>query len=230
MIELTVLMPCLDEAKTLAGCIEKAQQGISATGLLGEIIIADNGSTDTSATIALEHGARVVHIPHKGYGNAIRGGIAAAQGTYIIMADADGSYDFSALSPFISKLKFENFDIVIGNRFLQKNAIACGAMPFWNRYFGTPFITLLGNTLYGTELGDYNGGLRGGTKAAFEKLELQSSGMELASEMIVAAAKKNMRITEVPITLAKDGRDRKPHLRPIRDGLRHLTLIFKYIF
>jgi glycosyltransferase involved in cell wall biosynthesis len=228
MIEISIVIPCLNESKTLATCIEKAKRGIAATGLSSEIIVADNGSTDDSIAIAKKLAVTVVHVDKKGYGSAIRGGIQAAQGSYIIMADADGSYDFSAIAPFIQKLKNEGFDLVIGNRF--KGGIEPGAMPFWNRYLGTPVISWIGNMMYGTHIGDYNGGLRGGTKSAFNELNLSSSGMELASEMIVAAATKGMRITEIPITLSKDGRDRKPHLRPVRDGLRHLKLLVSYTY
>jgi glycosyltransferase involved in cell wall biosynthesis len=226
MKDISIVIPCLNEERTLAYCIEKAKQGIASTHLVGEIIVADNGSTDRSVDIAQKYATRVVHVSEKGYGNALRHGIAAAEGMYVMMADADGSYDFAAIAPLVSKLKDEHFDIVIGNRF--KGGIAPGAMPFWNRYFGTPFISFVGNVLYGTKLGDYNGGLRGGKKAALETLHLSSGGMEFASEMIVVAAKKGLRIAEVPVTLAKDGRNGKPHLRPIRDGLRHLKLLVTY--
>jgi glycosyltransferase involved in cell wall biosynthesis len=224
-IELSIVMPCLNEAETIAGCIEQARRYLSGTNIRGEIIIADNGSSDDSRAIATEAGARVVEITEKGYGSALAGGIAAASGEFIIMGDADGSYDFSSLTPFMEKLR-EGFDLVIGNRF--QGGIFPQAMPFLHKYLGNPVLTGIGRLFFKAPVGDFHCGLRGFRKAAIEKLDLRTTGMEFASEMIIKARIQNMRLAEVPTTLSPDGRSRKPHLRTWRDGWRHLRFMLLY--
>ncbi|MBP1839516.1 glycosyltransferase family 2 protein [Formosa algae] len=224
-IELTVVMPCLNEAETLAICIKKAQAFFTAENIAGEIIIADNGSTDGSIQIAEQLQAQVVHVKEKGYGSALKGGIETANGTYIIMADADNSYDFSTLLPFIVQLR-AGYDLVVGNRF--KGGIKTGAMPFLHKYLGNPVLSFIGKLFYKIEIGDFHCGLRGFTKAAFLKMDLKTSGMEFASEMIVKAKLKKLKITEVPTILHPDGRSRKPHLNTWSDGWRHLRFLSLY--
>jgi len=224
-VTLSVVMPCLNEAETLAICIKKAQGFFVQSGIVGEIIIADNGSTDGSQEIAKSLQAHVVVIPEKGYGAALRGGITAARGKYIIMGDADDSYDFSDLSVFVTKLK-EGNDLVMGNRF--KGGIAEGAMPFLHRYLGNPVLSFVGRLLFKTPIGDFHCGLRGFSKEAFERMELRTSGMEFASEMVVKASLLKLKITEVPIKLHKDGRTRAPHLNTWTDGWRHLRFLLLY--
>lgn len=224
-ILLTVLMPCLNEAETLATCITKAQKSIIKLQIPGEVLIADNGSTDGSQRIAKEHGARVVDIPEKGYGSALIGGIHAARGKYIIMGDADDSYDFLSLRPFVEKLE-EGYELVMGNRF--KGGIAKGAMPPLHRYLGNPVLSGIGRILYRSNIGDFHCGLRGFRKESIESLHLITTGMEFASEMVVKSTINHLRITEVPTTLSPDGRNRAPHLRSWHDGWRHLKFLLIY--
>lgn len=221
-IELTVLMPCLNEAETLETCITKAKACLARMGVEGEVLIADNGSSDGSQKIAQDNGARVAHIKDRGYGAALLGGIAAARGRFIIMGDADDSYDFTRLDPFLEKLR-EGYDLVMGNRFL--GGIAPGAMPPLHYYFGNPVLTAIGRLFFSKKVGDFNCGLRGFSKQAAERMELQTTGMEFASEMVVKASLHQLKIAEVPTTLAKDGRSRPPHLRSWRDGWRNLRFL-----
>jgi glycosyltransferase involved in cell wall biosynthesis len=223
--EVSIIMPCLNEASTLAVCIKKAHAFLKSYDIHGEIIVADNGSTDGSQTIATDHGARVVRVPERGYGAALNGGIYAAQGKYLIMGDADDSYDFTALAPFVEKLR-EGYDLVMGNRF--KGGIKPGAMPRLNRYLGNPVLTGLGRLFFRSPVGDFHCGLRGFNKEAIQRLDLQTTGMEFASEMVVKATLHKLRIAEVPTTLSPDGRDRPPHLRRWRDGWRHLRFLLLY--
>ena len=218
--ELSIVMPCLNESRTLAACIKKAQLFLEAYDISGEVIIADNGSTDGSIEIAQNLKARVVTVSAPGYGAALAAGIEAADGKYVIMGDSDQSYDFSALFPFVEKLR-SGYDLVMGNRF--KGGIAPGAMPLMHRYFGNPFLTAVGRLFFSCkECGDFYCGLRAFRKEAVGKLKLQSHGMEFALEMVVKAQMHGLHITEVPITLAPDGRGRPPHLRWYRDGWRSL--------
>ena len=198
-------MPCLNEAETLAVCIRKALGCLSENGISGEVIVADNGSTDGSQAIAEAEGARVVPVEAKGYGNALMGGIEAARGRYVIMGDADDSYDFSALGPFIEKLRKGN-DLVMGNRF--RGGIAPGAMPALHRYLGNPVLSGLGRLFFRCPVGDFHCGLRGFSRVAFGRMKLQTTGMEFASEMVVKATLLGLRIAEVPTTLSPDGRSR----------------------
>ncbi|MGH9897537.1 MAG: glycosyltransferase family 2 protein [Pyrinomonadaceae bacterium] len=224
-LELSVVMPCLNEAETLAICIEKARRSLQDLGIAGEVIIADNGSTDGSQEIAREHGARVIGIEAKGYGSALMGGILAARGRFIIMGDADDSYDFANLAPFVEKLR-AGFDLVMGNRF--KGGIKPGAMPPLHRYFGNPVLTGIGRIFFHSPCGDFHCGIRGFSKQAVMRMDLRTTGMEFASEMIVKATLAGMRIAEVPTTLSPDGRSRPPHLRSWRDGWRHLRFLLLY--
>ena len=224
-LELTILMPCLNEAETLAICIEKAQNFLTHNGIRGEVLIADNGSTDGSQDIARRYGARVVDIPSRGYGAAISGGIDAALGRYIIMGDADDSYDFSNLQPFVTKLR-DGYDLVMGNRF--KGGIAPGAMPKLHKYLGNPVLTFVGRLFFSSPCNDFHCGLRGFSRSSIQSLHLCTTGMELASEMVVKATLHGLKITEVPTTLSKDGRSRAPHLRSWRDGWRHLRFLLMY--
>lgn len=223
--ELSVVMPCLNEAETLAVCITKAQGFFERENVAGEVIIADNGSTDGSQQIALNLGATVVDVPQKGYGSALRGGIEAANGKYIIMGDADDSYDFTNLMPHLIKLR-EGNDLVMGNRF--KGGIKKGAMPFLHRYLGNPVLSFIGRLFFRSDIGDFHCGLRGFSKEAYHKMELKTTGMEFASEMIVKASLKDMQIAEVPTILSPDGRSRPPHLNTWRDGWRHLRFLVLY--
>lgn len=215
-------MPCLNEEKTVAVCIRKALDSMARMGVSGEVVIADNGSTDASREVARAEGARVVDVAAKGYGAALRGGIEAAEGTYIIMGDSDDSYDFANLEPFITQLR-AGHDLVMGNRFL--GGIQPGAMPPLHRYLGNPVLSFIGRLLFRTPIRDFHCGLRGFSKAAFEKMDLRTTGMEFASEIVVKASLNGMRITEVPTTLKPDGRDRPPHLRSWHDGWRHLRFL-----
>ena len=224
-VELSVVMPCLNEAETVEVCIAKALKSFDDLGLSGEVIIADNGSTDGSQEIATRAGARVVSVTDKGYGNALMGGIAAAHGKYIIMGDADDSYDFSNLGPFVEKLR-SGYDLVMGNRF--SGGIGEGAMPPLHRYLGNPVLTGLGRMFFSSPCGDFHCGLRGFSRAAISGMDLRTTGMEFASEMIVKATLHNLRITEVPTRLSRDGRSRPPHLRSWRDGWRHLRFLLLY--
>lgn len=224
-IELSIVMPCLNEAETLRVCIAKAQQFLAEHNVTGEIIVADNGSSDGSQTIATRMGAVLVNVSQKGYGAALMGGIAVAQGQYIIMGDSDDSYDFTNLMPFVAKLR-EGYDMVMGNRFA--GGIAPGAMPPLHKYLGNPVLSWLGRLFFHTPTGDFHCGLRGFNRTSVNKLELQTTGMEFASEMVVKASLYGQRIAEVPTTLSPDGRSRAPHLRSWRDGWRHLRFLLLY--
>jgi len=225
VIDLTILMPCLNEAETLAICIKKASKWLSTSGLKGEILIADNGSTDGSQSIATSLGARVVQVSQKGYGSALFHGAEASKGRWIVMGDSDDSYDFGNLDVFVSKLRAD-FDLVMGNRFL--GGIADGAMPWKNKYIGNPILTWIGRLLFKCPAKDFHCGLRGFRKDAFERMDLRTTGMEFASEMVIKANLFEMRIAEVPTTLSKDGRSRPPHLKPWRDGWRHLRFMMLF--
>lgn len=224
-IELTIVMPCLNEAETLAICIEKAMNWLKTNGVKGEVVIGDNGSTDGSQQIAINHGARVVNVPVKGYGAALMGAIADANGKFVIMGDSDDSYDFGNLMPFLSKLR-EGYDLVMGNRF--KGGIAPGAMPFLHRYLGNPVLTFIGKLFFKSPVNDFHCGLRGFKQSLVQTLDLKTTGMEFASEMVVKASLFNLKMTEVPTTLSPDGRSRPPHLRTWRDGWRHLRFLLIY--
>ena len=224
-MELTVVMPCLNEAETVATCVRKAAAFISDSGLDGEVVVADNGSTDGSRELAENAGARVVPIPERGYGNALMGGIIAARGEYVIMGDADDSYDFTNLMPFIEELR-KGYDLVMGNRF--KGGIAPGAMPPLHRYLGNPVLSFIGRLFFPSAVGDFHCGLRGFRRDSAIALGLQATGMEFASEMVVKATLAKQKVTEVPTTLVKDGRSRPPHLRSWRDGWRHLRFLLLF--
>jgi glycosyltransferase involved in cell wall biosynthesis len=223
--ELTILMPCLNEAETLAVCIKKARGFLERAGIDGEVLIADNGSTDGSTDIATRSGARIARIGQPGYGAALLGGIRAARGRYVIMGDADDSYDFTRLDEFVAKLR-EGYQLVMGNRF--RGGVAPGAMPPLHRYLGNPVLTGIGRLFFGSPCGDFHCGLRGFDRQAIERLDMQSAGMEFASEMVVKATLNGLRIAEVPTTLSPDGRSRPPHLRSWRDGWRHLRFLLIY--
>lgn len=224
-MELTILMPCLNESKTLKTCIDKAQKFLSDNNIDGEILIADNGSTDGSQEIAKNAGARVVNVDEKGYGAALIGGCNAALGTYVIMGDSDDSYDFLNLMPFVEKLR-EGYELVMGNRF--KGGIEKGAMPPLHKYIGNPVLSFIGRVLYRSPIRDFHCGLRGYNRESIQKLNLHTTGMEYASEMVVQATLHKLKICEVPTTLKKDGRDHPPHLRSWSDGWRHLTFLLMH--
>jgi hypothetical protein len=223
--ELSIVIPCLNESRTLGICIDKASRELERLGVEYEIIVADNGSTDGSQQIASELGATVVPVAARGYGNALAGGIAAARGRYVIMGDADDSYDFSSLGPFVEKLRQGN-DLVVGNRFL--GSIEPGAMPFLHKYLGNPMLSFIGRRLFGTACGDIYCGLRAFDRQKIAELDLRAGGMEFAIEMIVKATMQNLRVAEVPTVLSPDSRDRPPHLRTWRDGWRSLRLLLLY--
>ena len=223
--ELTILMPCLNEEETLATCIRKAKTYFQDAQVNGEILIADNGSTDGSKTIALDLGARVIDVPEKGYGAALIAGINAARGQYTIMGDADDSYDFSNLEPFLRELRNGN-ELVMGNRF--KGGIKKDAMPFLHRWLGNPVLSFIGRLFFNIHIGDFHCGLRGFNTRKMKSLHLRTTGMEFASEMIVKARFFNLKIAEVPTTLSPDGRSRPPHLKTWRDGWRHLVFLLIY--
>jgi len=222
LLELTVLMPCLNEAETVATCVAKAAAFLERTGIQGEVLVADNGSSDGSAELARGAGARLVHVAQKGYGSALLGGLQAARGRYVIMADADDSYDFSQLDAFVASLRAGN-TMVIGHRF--RGGIRAGAMPFLHRYLGNPLLSLAGRLFFASPIGDFHCGLRGVERAAALKLGLCAPGMEFASEMIVKATLAGWPIAEVPTVLSPAGRSRPPHLRSWRDGWRHLRFL-----
>ena len=224
-MQLTILMPCLNEAETLSACIDQARQGLQRAKVEGEILIADNGSRDGSVEIATQSGARVVHVKEPGYGNALRGGIAAARGDWIIMGDADGSYDFSQIEGFVQKFR-DGCELVMGCRLpAHGGTISPNAMPWKNRWIGNPALSFIGRLFFECPAHDFHCGLRGFTRAAYEKLDLKTTGMEFASEMVIEATLKSLRIGEVPVTLRPDGRTRPPHLKPWRDGWRHLRFM-----
>lgn len=221
-------MPCLNEAETLKACILKARKSLDELNISGEILIADNGSTDNSVELAKSLGARVVHIADKGYGNALGGGIAAAKGQWIIMADADDSYNFGEIAPFLEKLQ-QGYDLVMGCRMPRGGGrIMPGAMPWKHRWIGNPALTFIGRLLFKCPAQDFHCGLRGFTKMAALAMDLRTTGMEFASEMVIKASQRQMKIAEVPITLYKDGRSRPPHLRSWRDGWRHLRFMLLF--
>lgn len=224
-IEVSIVMPCLNEVETIEACIRKAQAAIVRHGLNAEIVIADNGSTDGSQAIAERLGARVVAVREKGYGSALRGGIEAARGRFIVMGDADDSYDFGSIFPFIEKLRAGN-DLVMGNRF--QGGILPGAMPWKHRWIGNPVLTGIGRWFFHCPAGDFHCGLRAFSKDAYQKMELQTTGMEFASEMVIKATLNGLAIAEVPTVLHKDGRSRPPHLRSWRDGWRHLRFMLLF--
>jgi len=224
-IELTILMPCLNEARTVARCIQAAQRFLAEAHVQGELVIADNGSTDGSQRIAEDAGARVVHVVERGYGAALIAGIRQARGRFIVMGDSDDSYDFSRLSGFLEQLR-AGADLVMGNRF--RGGIAPGAMPALHRYLGNPVLSFVGRLFFRTPIGDFHCGLRGFSREAILRLGLVTHGMEFASEMVAKAALAGLRITEVPTTLRPDGRDRSPHLRTWRDGWRHLRFLLLF--
>jgi glycosyltransferase involved in cell wall biosynthesis len=228
MPEVTIIMPCLNEAETLADCIAAAQRGLTSAGVEGEILIADNGSTDGSQDIARKLGARVVDVPEKGYGNALSHGMEAALGKYLSMGDSDRSYDFGEIKPFIEKLR-AGADLVMGCRMPAGGGkIDPGAMPWKHRWIGNPALTFIGRLLFRCPAHDFHCGLRALSKDAFHKMDLRTSGMEFASEMVIKASLRGLRIEEVPITLHKDGRSRPPHLRSWRDGWRHLRFMLLF--
>jgi len=218
-------MPCLNEAETVATCVRKAVGFITEHGIDGEVVVADNGSTDGSRELATEAGARVVPIAERGYGNALMGGIIAARGEYVIMGDSDDSYDFTNLMPFITELR-QGYDLVMGNRFL--GGIAPGAMPPLHKYLGNPVLSFIGRLFFPSAIGDFHCGLRGFRRDSAIALGLQATGMEFASEMVVKATLAKQKVTEVPTTLAKDGRSHPPHLRSWRDGWRHLRFLLLF--
>lgn len=224
-MELTILMPCLNEVRTLGGCIDQAQRFLAQSGIAGEVLIADNGSTDGSQELATTMGARVLQVPTRGYGAALLGGIAGARGRYVIMGDSDGSYDFSRLTGYVEQLR-AGAALVMGNRF--KGGIAPGAMPFLHRYLGNPVLSFVGRMFFRIPIRDFHCGLRGCARDEILRLGLVTPGMEFASEMIAKAALAGLRIEEVPTTLSPDGRDRPPHLRTWRDGWRHLRFLLLF--
>jgi len=224
-IQISVVMPCLNESATVGTCVTKALETLRRHGIRGEVVVADNGSTDGSQRIASDQGARVVPVETRGYGSALRAGIAASRGKFVLMGDADDSYDFAQLPAFLRKLE-EGYDLVMGNRF--RGEILPGAMPPLHRYLGNPVLTGLGRLFFKSPLGDFHCGLRAFRKDAIERLQLRTLGMEFASEMIVKAATFGLRVTEIPTTLSPDGRNRASHLRTWHDGWRHLRFLLLY--
>jgi glycosyltransferase involved in cell wall biosynthesis len=224
-VAVSVVIPCLNEVKSIAICIDKALAAIREIGTIGEVIVADNGSTDGSIEIAEQHGARVVHVEAKGYGSALRAGIEAAGGAFIVMGDADDSYDFSEIPKFVAKLQ-EGNDLVMGNRL--RGQIKPGAMPWHHRFIGTPVMSGILNIFFRAGIGDVNCGMRGFTKELYDRLDLRTTGMEFASEFAVKTARSGARVAEIPITLWPDKRGRPPHLRSFRDGWRHLRFMLLY--
>ena len=224
-IELSIVFPCLNEENTVGQCVRAALQTLADGALSGEVIVVDNGSTDRTLEIALQEGARTVEVPQKGYGNALRAGMKQARGRFILFLDADLSYDVGEAPQFVEKLR-HGADLVIGSRF--RGGIDPGAMPWLHRHFGTPFLTRLANLMFGCGISDINCGMRALTKDAFDRLALNSEGMEFASEMMVKAAQARMRIDEIPIQFHADQRGRRPHLRSFRDGWRHLQLMMHF--
>lgn len=221
-IEVSIVIPCLNEAETIQTVITKALTSLRQANISGEVIVADNGSTDGSQALAEGCGARVVPVPQRGYGAALIGGINAALGTYVIMGDADDSYDFTAIQPFVEKLR-AGYDLVMGTR--MKGKILPGAMPPLHRWLGNPVLTAIGNILFRTRISDYHCGLRAFNRASIQTLGLRTSGMEFATEMVAKSALNHLTMTEIPITYYPDGRSRRPHLRTWRDGWRHLKFM-----
>jgi len=221
----SVVMPCLNEAETLERCIRGALEAMREAGLPGEVIVADNGSTDGSPEIAAHAGARVVPVPERGYGAALRGGIAAAMGEFVVMADADDSYDFGTVPAFVKKLE-EGHDLVMGSRY--RGRIEPGAMPFLHRWLGNPVLSFLGRLFFRVPVSDFHCGIRAFRRGAVAKMDFRTTGMEFASEMVVKAALFGLRIGEIPVTLRPDGRSRAPHLKTWRDGWRHLRFLLLY--
>ena len=227
-LELTILMPCLNEAESIARCVRKARESLTRLGLKGEVLVADNGSTDGSSEIATREGARVIHVRRRGYGNAIRAGIAEARGQWIVMGDADDTYDFSDLGGFVEQMR-QGADLVMGCRFPQGGGrILRGAMPFPHRWLGNPALSFLGRLFFRSQVRDFHCGLRAFRREAIERIHLRTTGMEFASEMIVKAELYGLKIAEVPVTLSPDARTRSPHLRTWRDGWRHLSFMLLY--
>jgi glycosyltransferase involved in cell wall biosynthesis len=224
-LELTILLPCLNEAETIEICVDKAMSYLTRSGVRGEVLVADNGSTDGSQQLATARGARLVPVRDRGYGSALRHGILAARGRYVVMGDADDSYDLSHLEDFVVKLR-DGYDIVMGNRF--QGGIAPGAMPFLHRYLGNPVLSFLGRLFFDVKVGDFHCGLRALNRERIHNLNLHTTGMEYASEMLISAALRSYRICEVPTTLKKDGRSRPPHLRTWHDGWRHLSFLLMF--
>lgn len=224
-VRVSAVLPCLNEERTIGICIKKVFDAYSEMGITGEVIVADNGSTDRSIEIATQLGARVVHQSVRGYGAALRKGIEAARGDIIVMADADDSYDWSSIAPFIHKIQ-EGYDLVMGNRF--KGGIAPGAMPLLHRYLGNPVLSAIARVAFGVSIGDFHCGMRAFRRDAVDRMLLTTDGMEFATEMVANAAHQGLRITEIPTRLYPDKRDRPPHLRSFRDGWRHLRFILTY--
>src|SRR5436309_9132863 len=224
-IDVSVVIPCLNEVTSIAFCIDKARQAFRDAGIRGEVVIGDNGSTDGSIELAEKHGARVAHATLKGYDHALRAGIEAARGQFIIMGDADDSYDFTEVPRFVTKWR-EGYEVVMGNRF--KGAIKPGAMPWHHKYIGNPVLSSVLRILFRADIGDSHCGMRGFTKDVYQRMDLRTTGMEFASEFVIKAAKLGARMTEIPITLWPDKRGRPPHLRSFRDGWRHLRFMLMY--
>jgi glycosyltransferase involved in cell wall biosynthesis len=225
LLEVSILMPCLNEAETIGRCVDRARESIDKLDVRGEVLVADNGSTDGSQEIALAHGAKVVMVEEPGYGAAIRGGVAASSARYIIMGDADESYDFAEFPPILARLQLGD-DLVMGNRFA--GGIDKGAMPWSHRWIGNPVLSLTGRIFFSSRVRDFHCGLRGFSVDAFRRMRLNTTGMEFASEIVVKASLASMKVSEVPITLHKDGRSRPPHLRTWRDGWRHLRFLLLF--
>lgn len=227
-MELSIIMPCLNEAETVAACVRKARASLEALGIEGEVIVADNGSTDQSRQIAVAEGARVIEVAERGYGCALRAGIAVASGRFLLMADADDSYDFSAIGPFVTALR-EGADLVMGCRMPAGGGkVLPGAMPWKHRWIGNPVLTFIGRLLFRCPAHDFHCGMRAFTRDAYQRMDLATTGMEFASEMVIKATLRGLLIREVPITLYPDGRSRPPHLRSWRDGWRHLRFMLLF--
>jgi len=224
-VDVSVVIPCLNEAQSISFCVDKALASFKEAGIRGEVVVADNGSTDGSIAIAGEHGARVVHVAMRGYGHALRAGIEAARGQFIVMGDADDSYDFAEVPRFVAKWR-EGYEVVMGNRFLGE--IKPGAMPWHHRYIGNPVLSRVLRVFFHTPIGDSHCGMRGFSKEAYRRMDLHTTGMEFASEFVVKAAKLGVRMTEIPVTLWPDKRGRPPHLRSFRDGWRHLRFMLLF--
>jgi glycosyltransferase involved in cell wall biosynthesis len=224
-LTVSVVIPCLNEVNSVGLCVEKARSAMAAAGLAGEVVVADNGSTDGSIETAKQHGARVVPVPERGYGAALRAGILASRGDFIVMGDADDSYDFTSVPQFVSKWR-EGYEVIMGNRF--KGGIKSGAMPWHHKYIGNPVLTALLNLFFHSGIGDSHCGMRGFSRAVFDRMDLRCTGMEFASEFVIKATQLGVKITEIPIELWPDKRGRPPHLRSFRDGWRHLRFMLLY--